>query len=113
MTDNCIHGVALDETCVLCCRNSARQYRNQRDDCKRDLEAANIEVAHLREAFMTMEKAYNALALRTCAACRRSVRYTDHGILYCDLLRSATSDTPCQLVGNTCGAWAALEASHD
>ena len=66
MTDNCIHGVALDETCVLCCRNSARQYRNQRDDCKRDLEAANIEVAHLREAFMTMEKAYNALALRTC-----------------------------------------------
>ena len=59
MTDDCIHGVALDETCVLCCRTSARQYRDQRDDCKRDLEAANIEVAHLREAFVTMEQAAN------------------------------------------------------
>ena len=59
MTDDCIHGVALDETCVLCCRTSARKYREQRDDCKRELEAANIENTRLREAFVVMERAAN------------------------------------------------------
>jgi len=103
MTDDCIHGVALDETCVLCCRTSARKYRDQRDDCKRDLEAANIEVAHLREAFVTMEKAYNALVQRTCDSCAFQ-RDDEHvGEPCCTI---SLTWIPCRVLGNTCGAYA-------
>jgi hypothetical protein len=60
-------------------------------------------------ALDTLAAALAEMRGRVCGTCRRSVRYMDYGILYCDLLRSATSDTPCQLVGNACGAWAAKE----
>ena len=81
-----------------------------------DLEAALDSIEHPADLF---DKAWlltvyvpaattlaAAVRGRVCGTCRRSVRYMDNGILYCDLLRNATADVPCQLVGNTCGAWA-------
>ena len=99
-------------TCLRVCRSVAAEF----EASQKALEAERIENAHLREAFVTMEKAYNegqaelaALKARTCATCR----HASHGDidLWCTRWSSpipTSSDVMCADI-LTCGAWAAKE----
>jgi NADH-quinone oxidoreductase subunit G len=56
----------------------------------------------LRKAFVTMEQAYNTLALRTCSTCQ-FMRDDEHvGEPCCTI---SLTWIPCRVLGNRCGSW--------
>jgi len=87
-------------TCLRVCRSVAAEF----EASQKALSAERIENAHLREAFVTMEKAYNSLALRTCETCRHQRANSVDYYPYCGHVPIS-----CATVNFTCGAWAAKE----
>lgn len=98
-----------------------RRLREEHDTAQRELSAERIEVAHLRAAFRTMERAanereteLNAVREQRCETCRYQRKDDSCARLekadYDDAhFRGSRNYHDCDDMGRTCGAWARRE----